>query len=119
MISAADVKAEAMRLGFSHVGIAAADRFADAERFLLEWIGQGRQGEMGWMTEERTRRACRPDELLPGARSIIIVAAPYPRDTESAPPSQHGRVARYARGTDYHDLMKSRLRLLADALRQR
>jgi epoxyqueuosine reductase len=117
-LSTAEVKAEALRLGFSHVGIATADRFAEAERFLLDWIRQGRHGEMGWIAEERAQRACRPDELLPGARSLIAVAAPYGRGAEPGPPSQHGRVARYARGVDYHELMKGRLRVLAEALRQ-
>lgn len=118
-ISTAEIKAEALRLGFSHVGIAAADRFAESERFLLEWIRQGRHGEMSWITEERAQRACRPDELLPGARSLIVVAAPYGRTAEAAPSSRHGRVARYARGADYHELMKARLRVLAEALRRR
>src|SRR5437762_8328427 len=119
MISADEAKAEALRLGFSHVGIAAAERFDEAERYLLEWVRQGRHGEMGWITEERSRRGCRPDELLPGAASLIVVAAPYGGDVESSPPPGQGRVARYARGVDYHDLLKGRLRTLADALRQR
>ena len=74
---------------------------------------------MGWIDEARARRSCRPGELLAAARSLIVVGAPYPRECESRPPPLHGRVARYARGGDYHDLIKPRLWELVGFLRRR
>src|SRR3954447_783080 len=74
---AALVKAHAMALGFGPVGIASTEPFqADLER-TLAWLRDGRNAGMAWMTEERARRACQPDELLPGARSLVVVGAPY------------------------------------------
>ena len=119
MLTADAVKAEGRRLGFDLVGIAAAERFVEAEGRLLEWIRQQRHGEMGWIDEDRARRSCRTDELLPGARSFIAVGAAYSRDAEGPPPPLHGRVARYARGRDYHDVLKERLWRLVAFLRRR
>jgi hypothetical protein len=71
------------------------------------------------MTPERQRLACRPDDLLPGARSLIVVGASYAssatvsREAESRDDSPHRPRRPLRRGTDYHDLMKARLRELA------
>jgi epoxyqueuosine reductase len=113
------VKAEARRLGFQVVGIAAAERFGEVEARLVEWVQAGRQGEMAWMNEARARRSCRPDELLEGARSLVVVGAAYPRGREASPSPLQGRVARYARGRDYHDVLKERLWTLVRVLRER
>jgi epoxyqueuosine reductase len=117
-LTSAQVKQAAERLGFKPVGIAPAERFVEAEGRLVEWVREGRHGEMGWIDEARARRSCRPEELLPGARSIIAVGAPYSRGREESPPPLHGRIARYARGLDYHDFLKARLWSLVDFLRE-
>src|SRR5581483_11181545 len=74
---AAAVKAHALALGFDLVGIADAAPFADAEARTLAWLARGGAAGMAWLTAERVRRACRPAELLPGARSFIAVAVGY------------------------------------------
>ena len=69
--------------------------------------------------KERVRRASDPQELLPGTRSFIAVALSYlpPEDDDEETSSNPvGRVARYARWTDYHLVMKERLRALAQQL---
>ena len=99
--------------------MARAEAFADAERRFVEWVRDGNQGEMAWLDEARAVRSCRPGELLPGARSIVVVAAPYASGQEPSPAPLHGRVARYARGSDYHQLIKARLWQLVGYLRQR
>jgi epoxyqueuosine reductase len=101
------------------VGITSADRFDSAEPLVLAWLRQERQGQMAWMTEERARRSCRPAELLPGARSLIVVAAPYAGQPEPAPLPPMGRLARYARGRDYHDVLRERLLALIQRLEAR
>src|SRR5688572_16873902 len=74
---------------------------------------------MGWLTPDRARNACDPATLLDGARSLIVVGAPYAHP-EATPDdgAPRGRVARYARGADYHDVMKAKLTVLAALLRE-
>ena len=113
------VKQRARELGFTPVGITTAEPFPADEARSLAWLEAGLQAGLGWMTPERQRRACRPDELLPGARSLVVVGASYAgsasvRDeVERGSDTPRGRVARYARGADYHDVMKDRLHGLA------
>jgi epoxyqueuosine reductase len=119
MSLAAQVKAKAAALGFGPVGIASAEPFdADRER-TLAWLERGLNAGMAWMTEERTRRACTPEDLLPGARSLVVVGAPYGGcDPEPEDGRARGHLARYARGADYHDVMKAYLDDLAAFVRE-
>src|ERR1700736_5512033 len=107
----AALKAYAAEGGFHLIGITSPAPFAQAELDITRWLGEGHQGEMAWLNDARTRLATRPHELLPGARSLIVVGVAY--RTEEPMAGQGGRVARYAWGGDYHDAMKSRLRQLA------
>lgn len=113
------VKAFAAELGFRPVGITTADAFdLDLER-TLDWLDQGMNAGMGWLTPERARAACDPRTLLDGAESLIVVGAPYEHaEAELDDEAPRGKVARYARGADYHDVMKVRLTQLADYLRE-
>jgi len=106
-------KAYARELGFHLVGITSPEPFEQAELDITKWLGEGHQGEMAWMNEARTRLACRPHELLPGAKSLVVVGVSY-RTAE--PEHGPGRIARYAWGSDYHEIMKLRLRRLAEFL---
>jgi epoxyqueuosine reductase len=116
---AAEVKRRATELGFDLVGIAEAgpSRYRD---YLRSWLDAGQAGSMAWMAgrfDERTD----PGVYLPGAQSVICVAINYFVEIEPVPSDQqphHGRVARYALGEDYHDVLKSRLHALADWLRE-
>lgn len=114
----AALKAEALRLGFAGVGVAALDdphgapdpRAAEAGRRLAAWVERGDHGEMRWFERMGAERA-HPRALWPGARALVAVAWNYHRPDEPA-----GRVAgfaRYARGRDYHRAVSSRLRALA------
>jgi len=66
---------------------------------------------MAWLNAARTRLATHPEDLLAGARSLVVVGVSY--RTEEPSPGPGGRVARYAWGGDYHNAMKSRLKELA------
>ena len=105
-------------LGFDLVRIASAEPLTPHREVALERVRQGYMDGMPWYTEERVRKASDPQELLPGARSIIAVAVSYlPSEEEGEGHSRPmGRVARYARWTDYHQVMKERLRILAQGL---
>ena len=129
MSLASFIKERARELGFQAVGITSAADFTSTEEVLLRRIDGGLMDGLSWFTPARARLACRPRELLPGARSIVTLAASYltpEPDIPSAPSrvaglgerpdGPRGRVARYAWGKDYHDVLRARLRELTEAL---
>jgi epoxyqueuosine reductase len=105
------LRVHARELGFHLVGITSPEPFPEAELDITRWLGEGHQGDMAWLNAARTRLATRPDELMPGAKSLIVVGVSYRTVEPAAGPG--GRLARYAWGGDYHAAMKARLRLLA------
>ena len=111
---AESLKTYARELGFHLVGITSAEPFSQAEVEIMDWLAQGHNGEMAWLSAARARLATRPQELLEGARSLVVVGVSYRTEEPSSGPG--GRVARYAWGADYHEAMKSRLHALADWL---
>src|ERR1700736_2985734 len=113
----AALKAYAAEGGFHLIGITSPAPFAQAELDITRWLGEGHQGEMAWLNEARTRLATRPQELLPGARSLIVVGVAYRTEQPQSGPG--GRIARYAWGSDYHDALKARLKLLEAFLSER
>jgi epoxyqueuosine reductase len=113
------IRARSRELGFDLVGIASVGPSRHREHF-RQWLDQGRAGTMDYLAarfEERTD----PTTYFPGAKSAICVAINYYVPLEVLPASEranHGRVARYALGDDYHDLIKGRLYQLADWVRE-
>ena len=105
-----------MELGFDIVRVASADPLTEDGAKAQERVRQGYMDGMPWYTEERVRTASDPQTLLPGARSIIVVALSYLPGDDAAERPLAGRVARYARWSDYHRGMKARLKDLAEAL---
>jgi len=117
----AAIKARAGELGFDLVGVTGAEPSAFAEEY-RDWVAQGYAGEMEYLTRNLHRRLD-PRELLPNARSIIVVGMNYYSDAEEGPgtpPPDPDRAlfARYARGDDYHDVMTKRLRELLRFLQE-
>jgi epoxyqueuosine reductase len=117
-----EIKQQALGLGFDVVGIASAELPARYGQFLDRWLGRGFHGEMAYMARSPNRRSD-PREVLPGARSIISLALNYYPGDHGPPPDDHsgpyGRIARYAWGRDYHDLIEQKLTALGDWLRER
>ena len=141
--------AQARALGFDDCRIAPAQ--PAAHRALFEqWLAEGKHGDMAWLARNPERRTD-PTLVLPGAKSVIVLAlnyyqggTPYPSSSSSINPLRHPpaprasqpssaslypasgiqhpapspqyRVARYAWNNDYHDLIESKLRTLADFL---
>jgi len=114
---AAEIKSFGRQLGFDLIGIASAEP-SQYRDYFRNWLDEGRAGSMGYLHnrfEERTD----PATYVPGAQSVICVAMNYHVPLESAPQEgPHARVARYALGDDYHELIKKRLHALADRIRQ-
>ncbi|MBX9790048.1 MAG: tRNA epoxyqueuosine(34) reductase QueG [Pirellulales bacterium] len=114
---AADVKAEARRLGFSLVGVCPAIEPTGFPR-LVDWLAAGHAGEMRWIGG-RLEAYRHPRHVLDGVRSLVMLAMPYGTVEPRAAGVGQGRVSRYAWGVDYHDLVRERLHALADYLRGR
>lgn len=119
---ALDIKHWAAELGFQQAGIADTD-LSTAERRLDSWLENGYHGDMAYMAQHGRKRS-RPHELMPGALRIISVRMNYLADMEDDPQAvlddaHAAYISRYALGRDYHKLMRSRLKRLADRIRQR
>ena len=113
------VKDYAHELGFDLVTITAAEAFAEDQQVTLERMEQGLMDGLPWYNESRVRRGCNPQELLPGARSIVALGISHnPRDENGGDLATGplGKVARYAWGDDYHQVLKKRMRSLVEGL---
>ncbi|NNJ25931.1 tRNA epoxyqueuosine(34) reductase QueG [Alienimonas chondri] len=116
----AALKERSAELGFTLCGVAPAAR-PDTLDALTDWLAAGFHGEMGYMERRRDAYA-HPDGVLPGVRSVVMLATSYhtadPPDAVDPPPG-FGKVARYARGgVDYHDLLRQRMKPLAALLHE-
>lgn len=116
------VKDVAAAIGFDDCRIAAVRGPAPHAADFQQWLARGEHGDMAYMAKTPSRRAD-PREVLPGIRSVVVVALNYFKNAgESASPSTaapaRGRIARYAWGDDYHDVMDAKLRDLAAALEE-
>ncbi len=112
-LTAATVKDAARDAGFHACGIA---RAAPIDPGPLDRVlARGYEADMVWL---RTQRALRldPGLLLEGARSVVAVALAYHAGEAPGAPEGAGEIARYARGRDYHAVMKRRLRALAEGI---
>lgn len=110
-------------LGFALAGVVTASPSSYQQQF-REWLQSGCQGEMGYL-ERNVEERLDPGRFQQNARSILLVADQYADRADDANLKREpglsggarGRIARYARGEDYHLAMKKRLHLLCDALR--
>ncbi len=106
------------QLGFDGIGFAAATPLA-AEAGLNAWLAAGCHGSMDYMAAHGSKRA-RPDELLPGTRSVITVRMNYrPAKadlTAARADPERAVISSYALGRDYHKLLRARLQQLADKI---
>jgi epoxyqueuosine reductase len=125
----ARVRVWARELGFSQIGVHSVD-LSTAEAGLQDWLSHGFHGEMAYMAAHGMKRA-RPAELVPGTVSVITARMDYlPRDTppawqaaelarvQSAQRPREAVISLYARGRDYHKVLRSRLRQLAERMEQ-
>ena len=115
------VKEYAIELGFDLVRVTSAQDFSQDRAVALERTRAGLMDGLPWYTEKRVNRGACPQELLPGARSIICLGLNYyqPENSGQQNPGSVGKVARYARGRDYHKVMKQRMRDYVAGLGQR
>ena len=114
-----DIKQWGQALGFDQVGITDTE-LSKAESHLFKWLGAGFHGDMEWMERHGTKRS-HPAELIPGTLSVISVRLNYlSQDSLSSQKTlrqpEQAVISNYARGRDYHKLMRKRLQRLADKI---
>jgi epoxyqueuosine reductase len=123
----AEIRAWALELGFSQIGVAGVD-LSSAEAGLLAWLSNGFHGEMAYMQTHGLKRA-RPAELVPGTASVITARMDYlpaassdgwqAVEFERLQRPSEAIVSLYARGRDYHKVLRSRLQKLTDRIAAR
>jgi len=118
-MNVADAKAAirnaSLELGFDAVGFARADLAEEARQNLAEFIARGCHGDMGWLAA-RAEERCDPKTLWPLVKSVVVLGLNYAPDhdaLEGLADKGRGNISVYARGRDYHDLVKLRLKALA------
>ena len=111
----------ALSVGFDLVKITSAEEFVQDRAVTLDRLRDGLMDGLPWYHEARVLKGTNPQELLPGARSIICLGLSYYQDDNFSQVTDRpaGRVARYARLQDYHKVMKKRMREYVDGLSSR
>jgi epoxyqueuosine reductase len=104
------IREEARRLGFFKTGITAARPLPHPERF-SSWLEKGLHGELRYMKRQSAKRLD-PSLILANARSVLVLAMSYHAENALTTDPAKGRISRYARGPDYHAVIKSRLEQL-------
>ncbi len=101
-----ELAAYSKSLGFTLCRVTASRVPPHADQF-RRWLEEGRAGEMAWLERNKERRTD-PDLVLPGIQSVVVLAMNYWQGAPEESPSR-GRIARYAWGDDYHDLIEEKL----------
>ena len=109
------IRAKALALGFDAVGFCAAELGPEARTRLTDFLAAGQHGEMEWLADRQEQRS-HPRSLWPEARSVVALGLSYapeedPLATLALP--DRGNISVYARNRDYHDVVKGRLKHLA------
>lgn len=107
------IKNKARQLGFILAGVTTPEPPPHFSTFEY-WLAQGRHGTMNYLATERSlSRRADPREIMPECKSILVLATPYgpPRPLREEP-EEKGKIASYAWGKDYHDLLPTRMKEL-------
>jgi epoxyqueuosine reductase len=135
-----ELKRQARELGFCAVGVTGAEQFSEAETAAANRTHQGLMDGLSWWSEARAHASADPRRATPDARSVIALAFPYPSPSGGGPgqPAHasrasvrserlrrsggggpRGRIAAYALGRDYHEVLLERMQPLLAMLRER
>lgn len=106
------IVAEAVRIGFAACGISKAERLDLHSNFIEQWLSQGNEGEMSYMQRNKEKRYD-PRLLVEGTKTVLSVTLNY-YPKEILNPDGRLKIAKYAYGQDYHDVVKKKLHLLLD-----
>ncbi len=109
------IKKMALALGFEHCGIAKAQLLNEDARRLESWLSKGMHGNMGYMENYFDLRID-PTKLVPGAKSVITLLLNY--YPEKKQHSDIPKIAKYAYGVDYHEVIKKKLNLFLQSIKE-
>lgn len=110
------IKSKAAELGFSFCGVSKAEFLEDEASRLEEWLKRGYQGKMHYLENHFDKRLD-PTLLVPGAKSVISLIYNYFPSKDLADKSKF-KIAKYAYGEDYHTVVKEKLRILLENVKQ-
>ena len=118
------LKSRAKALGFSAIGITSADPFDEAEGVAAHRTAEGLMDGLTWWSEARVRASANPRRGTPDARTVIALAFPTPSPLAEegrggATDGPRGRIAAYALGRDYHEVLVEQMQPLLVMLRER
>ncbi len=105
---------EAERMGFDACGIASATVLESESALVEQWLDEGREGEMSYLTRNKEKRYD-PRLLVEGTKSIVTVLYNY-YPKQQIGDGEHFKIAKYAYGADYHDVLKRKLRQLLERI---
>ncbi len=111
------IREEALRLGFSFVGMARAEQMDEEARRLEAWLNQGKHGKMAYMANHFDKRID-PRKLVEGARSVITLMYNYHTEQVQEDPLAP-KISTYAYGEDYHFVVKRKLKALLHFIEER
>lgn len=102
-------------MGFQRTVIASLGPMQHEREHYVEWVDKGYAADMGYLTRDPVLRTS-PDRLVAQARSAIVLSVSYYTEVPPPPSYPYGRVARYAVGEDYHNVIPQKLNQLAARL---
>jgi epoxyqueuosine reductase len=117
------IKEKARQLGFILAGVTSSEPPPHYPAF-ENWLADGKHGAMNYLAEERSRtRRADPKQILPECKSILVLAMPYEKDLTGfsgniKPVRSKFRVASYALGDDYHDIIPPRLQQIVEFIEE-
>ena len=109
------IKKQALAQGFSFCGISKSVFLADEAPKLEAWLKAGNHGKMQYMENHFDKRLD-PEKLVPGAKSVISLLYNYYTNTEQGNEGDIPKISKYALGTDYHVVIKDKLKTLVQSL---
>ncbi len=115
------IRDKALALGFAAVGFAPATLGAETGDRLRRFLADGQHGSMGWLAERVAQRTA-PATLWPAARSVVCVGLAYTPEGDPLATlgrADRGNISVYARGRDYHDVLKGLLKHLGQHIVRR
>jgi epoxyqueuosine reductase len=112
------IKERAAELGFDHFALTRPEVFPEDKQAFSSWVSDGCAADMSYMTRDPDKRM-KPQSILPDVKSIITLGVSYYKGPfPDKPGPAYGRVARYAWGLDYHDIILERLNQLLETMRE-
>ena len=107
MVTSSDIKRFARQAGFDLCGITGPEIIPEARAYFEKWLEHNLDADMAWIRHNKERRTD-PSQLMPGIKSVIMLGLNYYQPDSPETPRGQGRVSKYARGKDYHKVIRKK-----------